>query len=202
MTRHPIVLWDVARSANREAELLERVDDVLAKRAEDSWVTYIAAARAAAASRGSLLPRLPHEHWKWAEKVRITHRVLSCPTFGIECDGEMQGMMLVETDGHFARLSPGGAAPLVYVNLVATAPWNLSPISGQARFKGIGVTLIRAAVALSIELEFKGRIGLHSLPTSESWYERYGLVCCGPDATKQQMKYYELAPEQAREFLA
>ncbi len=202
MTRHPIVLLEVATGTFRDAELLERIDDVQAKRAEDSWVTHIAAARASAASRGEQLPKLPHEHWLWAEKVKLTHRFLPYPTFGIECEGQMQGMMLLQTDGHYARLSSGGRAPLVYVDLLATAPWNLSEINGAVRFKGIGATLIRAAIELSLDLEFNGRIGLHALPTSEGWYDKVGLTCCGSDDQKQGMKYYELTPEQAREFLA
>jgi hypothetical protein len=195
-------LHEVSTGNYRDAELHERVDSASALKAQDSWLTYIALARAAAASAGTVLPKLPHEHWQWFEKVKLTERLLPYPTLGIECDGQMQGLMLLETDGHFARLSPGGRAPLVYVTLVATAPWNLTDVTREPRFQGVGLTLLAAAMELSLDLGFKGRVGLHSLPTSEWWYDKYGITCCGPDNNKQDLKYYEVTPEFARDFLA
>lgn len=201
MTRYNVVLREVATGTYRDAELVERVDSMSARKAEDAWLTYIAAARATAAAIGKVIPKLPHEHWQWHEKVKLTERLLPYPTFGIECEAQMQGMMLLETDGHFARLSTGGRAPLVYVNLVASAPWNLGIVTSEPKFHGVGSTLLAAAIQASVDLGFKGRVGLHSLPTSESWYDKHGIACFGADTSKQGLKYYEVTPECARDFL-
>jgi hypothetical protein len=201
VTRYPVVLRNVVTGAPQEAELIDRVDFAIARRAEDSWLTYIAAARAACAAQGRELPPLPNEHWQWGEKVRLTERLLPYPTLGIECEGEIQGLMFLQTDGHFARLSPSGKAPLIYLDLIGTAPWNQLKITTTPRFQGVGTTLFRATIELSIELEFEGRVGLHALKTSESWYNKLGMTCCGPDVQKQGLKYYEITPQAANDFL-
>lgn len=40
------------------------------------------------------------------------------------------------------------------------------------RLRGVGTALVTAAVALSEDEGFKGRIGLHSLPQAEDFYRR------------------------------
>jgi hypothetical protein len=56
---------------------------------------------------------------------------------------------------------------------IESAPWNLKGYVGAgARFGGVGISLIRAAIAVSLEEEFRGRIALHSLPQSEPFYGR------------------------------
>jgi hypothetical protein len=62
----------------------------------------------------------------------------------------------------------------LYVKYIESAPWNLRGYAGAgARFGGIGISLIRAAIAVSLEEEFRGRIALHSLPQSEPFYGRF-----------------------------
>jgi hypothetical protein len=64
--------------------------------------------------------------------------------------------------------------PVLYVKYIESAPWNLRGYAGAgARFGGIGISLIRAAIAVSLEEEFRGRIALHSLPQSEPFYGRF-----------------------------
>ncbi len=109
--------------------------------------------------------------------------------------------MLLKTDGHFARLPKQERKPLVYVSYLATAPWNYREITEQPKFSGVGTVLLRAAVAISIDTEFKGRIGLHSLPKAEYFYERHGFECLGADPQKEDLKYYELSPEVAAVFM-
>lgn len=201
MNRSNVVLLDVTTGETRDAVLIDRVDSVLARKAEDSWQTFLAAARAEAAARGAPLEKLDHEHWKWAAKVESTERLLPYPTLGIECDEQMQGLMLLETDGHFSKLSAGSSTPLVYINLLATAPWNLPDVIGVPRYRGAGVTLFHAAIHASVELEFKGRLGLHALPKSEAFYDKQGMTCLGPDPLKQGLKYYEITADQARKLI-
>ena len=58
-------------------------------------------------------------------------------------------------------------------------------------------------MALSEELEFQGRIGLHSLPQANGFYANAcGMTDLGADADHQGLRYFEMTPEQARAFVA
>jgi hypothetical protein len=185
-----------------EGTLHERVDGTYARRVDDAWLTFLAAAEASAKAQGQPFVALEHAHWEWEAKVAESARLLSCPTLAIECDGEPQGLMLVKTDGHFAALPSEKGKPLLYVTYLASAPWNLARVVGSPRFSGVGTVRMAAAVQMSIEAEFKGRLGLHSLPQSESFYECHGLVSLGVDPRKENLKYYELCPDAAANILA
>jgi hypothetical protein len=201
VTRQKVLLRHVESGGVVDADLIDRIDLVIAKRAEDGWQTYLATARAEALAAKRPFPDLEHDHWEWERKVSITHRLLPYPTLGIECEGQVQGLMLLETDGHFARIATQAGSPLVYVNLLATAPWNLPAVTDPPRYRGVGTVLLAAATTLSVDLGFKGRLGLHSLPRSEDWYERLGLTNLGSDSNKQNLKYYELTPDQAQNLI-
>ncbi len=136
-------------------------------------------------------------HWDWVGKAKNES---TYDSFAIECEGMTQGLMLVDLTTHFARIQAQKGLDLCYVELIAAAPWNRSKFSAQPKYKGAGRALLATAISMSIELEFKGRIGLHSLPESESWYNYLGLTNCGLDATKR-MLYFEMTEAQARSFL-
>ena len=62
--------------------------------------------------------------------------------------------------------------------------------------------MIAAAIHLSLAEEFSGRVGLHSLPQADDWYSRgCGMTDLGPDPAVQNLRYFEMTPEQAAEFL-
>jgi len=64
------------------------------------------------------------------------------------------------------------------------------------------VSSVCSAVSLSYELEFNGRLGLHSLPQSESWYRDVaGFSDVEYDAPKR-MRYFEVTEAQAAAFLS
>jgi len=199
---HRILLEDSHAGQFVDAVLTERIDSAYAKRADDSWLTFLAGVRARALA--TALPFQPpeHSHWRWEKKVQVTGHLLSYPTMGIECDGQIQGLMMLLTDGVVGRLVEHTNLPLVYVHFLATAPWNLRSLVEKPRFRGIGTVLMRAAVETSIDLGFNGRLGLHSLPQSEGWYDRTGMHCLGEDATKRNLKYYEMTAEQAAAFVS
>ena len=150
---------------------------------------------------GRAVPHLEHGHWEWGEKIKESAHLLSCPTLAIEYANETQGLMLLQTDGHFGKLPNEIDKPLVYIVYLATAPWNLRTLVGQPRFSGIGWVMVRAAIEMSLDNEFKGRIGLHSLPQAENFYEKLGFQCLGVDPEKEGLKYYELSPQAASEFI-
>lgn len=185
-----------------DAQLHERIDAGYALGVDDRWKTHLAAEEAHALAEGRAFPHLEHAHWEWATKVKASAHLLSCPTLAIEHDGVAQGLMLLKTDGHFGKLPAEAGKPLVYVVFLAVAPWNLRGVAEQPRFTGIGMVLLNAAIQLSLEAEFKGRIGLHSLPQAEGFYERQGFQCLGVDPEKEDLKYYELSPQAASEFIA
>jgi hypothetical protein len=75
-------------------------------------------------------------------------------------------------------------------------------VVAEPRFSGVGTVLMAAAIQFSIDEEFSGRVGLHSLPQADDWYRKCGMTDLGPDAgEKQNLRYFEMTPEQAKEFL-
>lgn len=136
-------------------------------------------------------------HWDWVGKAKSEAIYES---FAIECDGMTQGLMLIDLATRFARIESQKGLDLTYVELVAAAPWNRAKFSDKPKYKGAGLALIATAISLSVSMEFKGRIGLHSLPESETWYSPIGFTDLGFDAEKQ-MRYFEMTQAQAEEFL-
>ena len=143
----------------------------------------------------------PDSHWDWVAKARDAVSSMALETFALECAGDTQGLMLVNL-ASFAKLDSQRGRDLVYVELIATAPWNRSTQSQAGKYKGVGRVLIATAIHLSIEQGFGGRIGLHSLSTSQSWYrDTLGLTDCGYDGAKN-MHYFEMTDQQAQAFFA
>ena len=49
--------------------------------------------------------------------------------------------------------------PIVYVEFVATAPWNRPELQNPPRYRGVGTVMVAPAVELSWDLGYRGRIG-------------------------------------------
>lgn len=87
---------------------------------------------------------LEHGHWDWGNKVGHYRPGWHC-LVAVEAEGEVQGLMAVETLLRPSRLTPGGW--VVYVDYVEAAPWNLAvPNVQRPRFAGVGTLLIGEAV--------------------------------------------------------
>jgi hypothetical protein len=156
--------------------------------------------RIAAGASAAQFPQ--HWHWDWARKS-ANLQFLAYRCLGIECQGQMQGLMMVKTAGCVARLHPDAGKPLVYVDYIEVAPWNLRALTDTPRFGAIGVRLIEAAVRVSTDEGFHGRVGLHSLPQAEVFYRDTCLMAClGADASYQNLPYYELTRDKATGFLS
>ena len=142
-------------------------------------------------------------HWDWRRKATVLQGMLANPGFSIVCDGVTQGMMIVDMVKHRGRLDGQRGQHLVYVEFVENAPWNRAELFDPPRYRGVGSILIRAAVALSEEQEFHGRIGLHSLPLANGFYANTcGMTDLGFDPNHEGLRYFEMTPEQARAFIA
>jgi hypothetical protein len=78
---------------------------------------------------------------------------------------EIQGMMMLATVPQSSRKPGREGDPLTYIEYLESAPWNLPEYVGRnTRYRGVGFSLLNAAVAVSVELGCGGRLGLHSLP--------------------------------------
>lgn len=142
-----------------------------------------------------------HGHWDWRKKMSHYSAQLSYQSFAIECLGQTQGLMIVNTMKR-CRIPSQANQHLVYIEYLEAAPWNRgeTPIH-----KGIGTVLVAAAIQLSIDEGNQGRIGLHSLPQADSFYrDRCGMTDLGPDVSydpKFPLRYFEMTGAQAVRYL-
>jgi hypothetical protein len=87
------------------------------------------------------LPPMENPHWSWSLKASWL-TLASYRSLAVECEGAMQGLMLVITDGYVARLPPDAGKPVVYVDYVQIAPWNNEDLVDKPRFGAVGSFLM------------------------------------------------------------
>lgn len=144
---------------------------------------------------------LEDAHWDWGRKWDILQPDLSKVFFAVECEGKVEAFMIVDNSKYRCRRPEQDGGNLIYIEFVAIAPWNRKALVEQPLYRGIGKALVGTAISLSIEEEYDGRIGLHSLPQSETFYkDTCGMADLGPDDDKK-MNYYEMTAEEAATFL-
>ena len=83
--------------------------------------------------------------------------------------------------------------PLVYVEYLASAPWNRRLLEDPPYLIGVGRALVLFARQRSVELGYGGRVGLHALPGAEAFYRRYSMPDYGSDPDKEGLVYFEYA---------
>ncbi len=148
---------------------------------------------------GEKLPQ--SSHWSWRKKLQST-RGSSQKFFSIVCDDMTQAMMITDNIQN-ARLPVQKGKHLVYIGFLEVAPWNRIGIPEEPlNYSGCGTALIREAIEYSKTEEFKGRIGLHSLPQSNDYYaNKINMTNMGPDKNYENLCYFEMTPEQAEAFI-
>lgn len=204
MSEFPIYLLDVASDAAVEASLIEGIAEANVHDWEDAWMPALASALQQLKEKGVDRRFWPqNRHWDWRRKAEAFKGLLAAPSFSIVCQGMTQGLMIVETL-ESCRLPQQKGKPLVYIQYLETAPWNRPGLAtDRPRLKGVGTLLVRAAIELSRNEAFGGRIGLHSLPQANAWYANVcGMSDLGIDPTKENLRYFEMTPEQAEAFIA
>lgn len=140
-------------------------------------------------------------HWDWSRKARAVAGSFSHELFAVVAAGQTQGLMVVGTN-QFARLDGQHGREMVYVEFIATAPWNRHLSDPPPRYKGVGRLLMGVAIDYSFEQGFGGRVGLHSLEESENWYRRsFPFTDLGFDAGKR-MRYFEMSEANASTFIS
>jgi len=145
-----------------------------------------------------------HGHWNWEWKWSHFSPQLSYQFVALECNGQTQGLMIVNTIKR-CRIQQQANKHLVYVEYLEAAPWNRRDIPNWVRYKGVGTVLLAAAIQLSIDEGNHGRIGLHSLPQADTFYrDKCGMTDLGPDASyspKMPLRYFEMTETQAAAFI-
>jgi len=201
--RSVVQLFERKTSKLVEATLIDGVSREDVEKVEASWRPFIDKEVERMKAQGkpqSLWPQ--HQHWDWRKKHEFSESYLAFRMFGIECATEIQGLMMVSTTGNDCRIDSQKGKPLIYVEFLAAAPWNLASIVAEPRYSLVGSVLIAAAILLSKEEEFQGRIGLHSLPQAAGWYrDKCKMADLGVDPAKKPLRYFEMTPKQASEFL-
>lgn len=179
-----------------EASLFDEITDEHLRMWDDTWLREMRMF-----SAGRQPGEKPEDsHWDWRRKARGRRSLLGYHPFSLVCSGDLQGL-LVCSDLASARLHGQFGRPMAYVDFVATAPWNRPEMSNPTRFRGCGRALILSAIEVSRSSGGRGRIGLHSLPAAEKFYEKKcGMTRLGPDAAHQGLTYFEMTETQADAF--
>lgn len=204
MTRDHYIVQLIDRDSGEfvDAELYEGLSDENLRQYTEEWKPLLdAAKRKALAARraGENAPMIEDGHWDWPTKHKHTSSLLSYRHFVIERSGQTQGMMQLEMAARRSRIEEG--RHLVYVDYLAAAPWNRPAIRQPPRYKLVGSLLIRQAIGTSLDEEFAGRVGLHSLPGAAGWYRRLGMTSFGADAGYYGLEYFEFSSSSAHAYL-
>ncbi|TWD77948.1 hypothetical protein FB547_1083 [Variovorax beijingensis] len=206
-----IELWDNARKVWEPGTLWRQPDTQLVLRAEEQWRGWMEGVAAINVDRelGVTLP-FTYAHWPWGfiavqasrslrEEVYAVTRTINPGT-----DGQrvwVEGLMHLSTYEHACRAESHKGKPGIYLDLIATAPWNLPGVLTPPRYQLVGKILMRQAVDISRDLGFKGRVGLHALDDAALWYEKkIGMVSLGRDPKKENLEYFELEEAAAEAF--
>lgn len=139
-------------------------------------------------------------HWDWSTKADNLN-FLAYRCFAVECEGRAQGLMMIATIGWRGRIDNQIGKPVLYIEYIESAPWDLAGLVETPRFSGVGIALIRTAIQVSADEGFAGRIALHSLPQSQPFYRRY-MHDLGIDASHgENLCYFEMTEKQANQFV-
>lgn len=139
-------------------------------------------------------------HWDWSKKADNLN-LLAYRCFAVEREGRAQGLMMVSTIGWRGRVEIQVGKPVLYIEYIESAPWNLAALEERPRYAGVGAALLQIAIQVSAEEGFAGRVALHSLPQSQPFYRRY-MHDLGTDSSHfEKLPYFEMTEAQAREFM-
>jgi hypothetical protein len=202
MTVTEIALLNV-NAQLESAELLDAITEKQLTDWEAEWMPELANAIQRLHRAGVQRQCWPQsKHWNWRNKSERFQEMLAYPCFSIVCGGMTQGMMIVDTTTKRCRVESQKGKDLVYIEYIENAPWNRKELHNPPQYRGVGSLLVRAAVDLSYDNGFKGRVALHSLPQANSFYaNNCGMTDLGTDENYQGLRYFEMTPEQAHTFI-
>lgn len=197
-----IYLLEIATGQGIEAELRDAIEEAHLVDWQTQWQPALLSVLRELARQQVPMANWPQSfHWNWRQKADQVKGLLAFRGFTVVCAGLTQGLMRVDLN-RLAGLASQKGKPLVYIDYLEVAPWNRPDLGQAVRYRGVGSALLTAAIALSREEGFHGRIGLHSLPQANGFYrDRCGMTDLGPDASYQNLRYFEMTPDQATAFL-
>lgn len=196
-----IYLLDGATGDGVEAELRDAIEQAHLEDWQVKWLPALLDVLQELHRKGVPMSQWPQSaHWNWAQKIAQVEGLLAFRGFSIVAQGLTQGLARVDLT-KMAREPSQVGKPLVYIEYLEAAPWNRPELGTTPRLRGVGTALVAAAIALSEEEGFGGRVGLHSLPQADEFYRRCRFIDLGPDQAYQNLRYFELTPQQARVFL-
>lgn len=199
----PVQLYDVAHAAAVAAELWSPITEKNLADWEAEWIPALHAQLQVLHQSGinrSLWPQ--SRKWDWRDKKDAIELSLANQSFSIVAQGTTQAMMIIDLTKR-ARLNSQQLQHLVYVDFLEAAPWNRNDLQGGGpRLTGAGSIMMGTAIELSRAQGFKGRVGLHSLPQSNSFYANAcGMADLGADPNYSNLRYFEMTPDVADNFI-
>lgn len=139
---------------------------------------------------------LEHGGWNWNYKATLEGEH-ACWFFAITLGSAVQGMMAISRNLRPARTARG--RKVVYVEYVESAPWNHRRWKSRP-YAGLGTRFMAEAIHTSKQLGCEGRIGLHALPSAESFYREMEMTEY-PKEGRENLVYFELTPDCADAWL-
>jgi hypothetical protein len=119
---------------------------------------------------------------------------------GIRYEGEMQRLVMLNTEPVPSRRPGCSGEQAIYVEYIETAPWNQAAYAGGVgQYQAVGLALLSIAVEASISSGCDGRLALHALPQSEGFYRRI-FEDLGMDR-EENLRYFEMDSEKAQWLL-
>lgn len=198
----PITIVERATGRAVEAELLGLLAPQDLMLLEEVWRPERSRILRALLNSGAALENRPESlSWNWrakAQHLRLSH----ASGFAVVCEEQWQGAMLTKSGTYPSRLENG--KPLVYIDFLEVAPWNwtVPDIGQESRYGLVGTRLFERAVRQSWEEGYDGRVALHSLPQSESYYQyACGMTPLGADDEDEGLTYFELSRDNASRIL-
>jgi len=187
-----ITLWSPAENREVEASLHEEISPLNLEHWETNWLPLLK--KHAKIAEDS--------HWDWRKKHELRKKaMLNFPCASVKCENMTQGLMYLELSLHRSRLEAN--QHLVYVDFLATAPWNREWPHQAPRFKLVGLNLVAHAISISMTMH-SGRIGLHSLPGAVKFYRhKLKMKPFGKETSGEYrgLEYFEFSSQQAKEFM-
>lgn len=182
------VLYDRQAQRTTVADFVPMTEDLL-RRANSSWITSF--------QQRYQAQEQDDDAWMWNgnQIVDLLTGRAELRLFGLVVNERIMGVLFLQNASQPARIDP--SLHLLYVQYIATAPWNRREKNQAGRLRGVGTSLMAWAKTLSQEAGCGGRLGLHSLRSSDSFYHQMGLHSFGLDPAHRGMNYFELCDSGA-----
>lgn len=175
---------------------------------ETQWRPILEAKVSALRAQGALTAQILADHnvedahWGWPQKFAARSGQLQWNSYAVRCAGQTQGLMYLNVLKR-CRLPSQLNEHMIYVDLLATAPWNRHVLTANPLFRGTGLILLTEAIQQSRVDGFDGRIALHALPGAADFYEkRVGMRSMGADHAYDGLLYFEMTGADANAFLS